>query len=37
MIGISSRSVEKQLAKLRVENKIKRVGPAKGGQWEVVE
>ena len=34
-IGISSRAVEMQLAKLRDDGKIKRIGPAKGGYWEV--
>jgi len=37
LIDISSRAVEKHLAKLKKLNKIKRVGPDKGGYWEVVE
>ena len=36
-IGVSSRAVEKQLKKLRDENLIRRVGPDKGGHWEIVE
>ena len=36
-IGVSSRAVEKQLKKLREENLIRRVGPDKGGHWEIVE
>ena len=35
-IGISSRAVEKQLKKLREENLIRRIGPDKGGHWEIV-
>ncbi len=35
-IGISSRAVEKQLAVLKKNGLLKRVGPAKGGHWEVV-
>ena len=37
MIGITQRAVEKQIAKLRDENRIRRIGPDKGGYWEVVE
>ncbi|NQU63408.1 MAG: HTH domain-containing protein [SAR324 cluster bacterium] len=36
-LEISTRAVEKQLSKLKKENKIKRIGPAKGGHWEVTE
>jgi ATP-dependent DNA helicase RecG len=35
-IGISTRAVEKQLATLKAENRV-RVGSYKGGYWEVVE
>jgi len=35
-LGITSRAVEKQLAKLKKDKIIKRVGPAKGGHWEVM-
>jgi ATP-dependent DNA helicase RecG len=36
-IGISTRAVEKQLAKLKKENIISRVGSFKGGYWKVIE
>ena len=36
-LGISGRAVKKQLAKLKREGAICRVGPDKGGHWEVVE
>jgi ATP-dependent DNA helicase RecG len=36
-IGISTRAVEKQLATLKAENRVRRVGSFKGGYWEVVE
>ncbi|MFH0872547.1 MAG: RNA-binding domain-containing protein [bacterium] len=36
-LGISPRAVEKQIARLREEGRIQRVGPDKGGHWEVVE
>jgi ATP-dependent DNA helicase RecG len=36
MIGITQRAVEKQIAKLREEGRIRRIGPDKGGHWEVV-
>ncbi|MFA6411731.1 MAG: FaeA/PapI family transcriptional regulator [Syntrophales bacterium] len=35
MLGLSSRAVEMQLAKLKQDGKLKRVGPKKGGCWEV--
>jgi len=35
-IGVTSRTVERALAKLRTSGKIKRVGPDKGGHWEVL-
>jgi len=34
-IGISPRAVEKQIAKLRQAGRLRRIGPAKGGRWEV--
>jgi len=34
-IGISSRAVEKQIANLRREGRLRRIGPAKGGRWEL--
>ncbi|MBU4262036.1 MAG: hypothetical protein KKC76_09205 [Proteobacteria bacterium] len=36
-LGLSPRAVEKQIAKLREEGRIRRVGPAKGGHWEVLQ
>jgi len=37
MIGITQRAVEKQIAKLREEGRIRRIGPDKGGRWEVAQ
>ncbi len=37
MLGLSSRAVEKHLSKLKEKGVLKRVGPDKGGHWEVVE
>jgi len=34
-IGISPRAVEKQIARLKKEGLLRRMGPAKGGHWEV--
>jgi ATP-dependent DNA helicase RecG len=36
LIGITQRAVEKQISKLRDENRIRRVGPDKGGHWEII-
>lgn len=35
-IGISSRAVEKQIAKLKKYGILKRIGPDKGGHWEII-
>jgi hypothetical protein len=35
-LGLSTRAVEKQLAKLKAQNRLRRVGPHKGGHWEVL-
>jgi ATP-dependent DNA helicase RecG len=36
-LGITTRAVEKQIAGLRRQGRLRRVGPAKGGHWEVVK
>lgn len=36
MIGLSLRAVEKQLAKLKQDGILRRIGPDKGGHWEVI-
>ncbi len=35
-LSLSTRAVEKQIARLREEGRLRRVGPKKGGHWEVV-
>ena len=35
LLGISSRAVEKQIANLKDKGILKRIGPDKGGHWEV--
>ncbi len=35
--GLTRRGVEWQIAKLKRQNKLKRIGPDKGGYWEVIE
>jgi ATP-dependent DNA helicase RecG len=34
-LGLSTRAVEKQIAKLQQDNQLKRSGPARGGHWQV--
>lgn len=34
-LGLSTRAVEKQIAKLQQDNQLKRIGPARGGHWQV--
>ena len=36
-LGIISRSVEKHIKNLRDKGILRRVGPDKGGHWEIVE
>ncbi len=36
-IGISSGKIEKNLSTLRQKGMLKRIGPAKGVRWEVIE
>lgn len=36
-LGLSPRAVEKQLAALKVAGRLRRIGPNKGGHWQVVE
>jgi len=35
--GLSRRGVEWNITKLKAEGKIKRIGPDKGGHWEVID
>ncbi|VVB71347.1 Winged helix-turn-helix DNA-binding protein [uncultured archaeon] len=37
LLGMTPRAVEKQIAKLRNEGRIRRIGPAKGGHWEATD
>ena len=36
MIGLSRRGVEEQIKSLKSKNLLRRLGPTKGGQWEVL-
>ncbi len=36
-LEMTTQGIEKQIAKLRREGRLRRVGPAKGGHWEVME
>jgi ATP-dependent DNA helicase RecG len=35
MIGVTERSIERNIKKLQEQNRLRRIGPAKGGHWEV--
>jgi ATP-dependent DNA helicase RecG len=35
--GISTRAVEKHIANLKEKELLKRIGPDKGGHWEVID
>lgn len=34
-LGVTSRAVEKQIGRLRDQRRLRRIGPAKGGYWQV--
>ena len=34
-IGISTTAIDKNISKLKQKGLLKRIGPAKGGHWEV--
>lgn len=36
-LGLSQRAVEKQLAALKAAGRLRRIGPNKGGHWQVLE
>ena len=35
--GLSIKGIEKNVKQLKTENAIKRIGPDKGGRWEVLD
>ena len=35
-LGLTSRAIEKHLSTLKAKGRIRRVGPDKGGRWEVL-
>ncbi len=36
-LGLTTRAVEKQIAKLRGKGRLRRIGPARGGRWQTIE
>ena len=36
-LGITTRAIEKQIFNLKKDGKVKRIGGAKGGHWEVMK
>jgi ATP-dependent DNA helicase RecG len=36
-LGLSTRSIERNLQKQQKEGRLRRIGPQKGGYWEVVK
>ena len=36
-VGISSRKIEQNIARLKESGSLRRIGPAKGGHWEVLK
>ena len=36
-IGITPKAVEKHIAKMKAEGLLKRIGPDKGGHWQIAE
>jgi ATP-dependent DNA helicase RecG len=36
-IGLSDRAIKKNIAQLKMAGKIRRIGPDKGGHWDIVK
>jgi ATP-dependent DNA helicase RecG len=36
-VGITDRAIKKQIEKLKAQDRIRRIGPDKGGRWQVTE
>jgi ATP-dependent DNA helicase RecG len=36
-LGISKRAILKQIEKLKKQGRLRRIGPARGGHWEIIE
>ncbi|MBK9492912.1 MAG: HTH domain-containing protein [Haliscomenobacter sp.] len=36
-LAMSTRTIEKQIAKLKEDHRIERIGADKGGYWEVLD
>lgn len=36
-IGLTDRAIKKQIEKLKAQGRIQRIGPDKGGAWEVMK
>jgi len=36
-LGLTTRAVEKQIAKLREKGRLRRICPARGGHWQTIE
>jgi predicted HTH transcriptional regulator len=36
LLSIESRRVQRHIADLKIQSQIRRIGPVKGGHWEVV-
>ena len=37
ILGISRRAVAKQISILKIDGQLRRIGPDKGGHWEVIK
>ena len=36
-LNVSTRAIEKNISKLKTENRIERIGSDKGGYWKIIE
>ncbi len=36
-IGVTTRSIERNIKNLQTQGRLKRIGPAKGGRWDVIK
>jgi len=37
LIGVTERSIERNIRRLQAQGRLRRIGPDKGGHWEVID
>jgi len=37
LLSVSDRTIERDIEKLKIQNKLQRIGGEKGGHWEIID